>query len=403
MKYDLVVIGAGPAGMGAAIIAASHGARVALVDENPVPGGKLRGQIYKEPKSGWWIGEKIARNMENKIKQLGVPCFLECEVWGIYPKWKVMLNNGEQLESDFVLIATGAAEKAIPIPGWTKPGVMAIGAAQVLANIQRVKPGNRVAIIGLDVLSLTIAYDLKMAGVDVVGIYLPPLNAFSSDKSNPLKMIAYLSSLSHLAPNPMLKLLGKIGQKESVQKLGVNYYPPFGMRVWGIPLHLRKAVVEIIGNDIVEEIEIATVDRNGQLGRKQEKRISVDCVCISGGLLPLVELASAAGCEYVHIEELGGHIPLYNDQLETTQSGVFVAGNSTGIEGAKVAMAQGELVGTVISDQIGLVKDGPELIKKAKEKVSLERKNAVIKFHPGLENGREKLERLSRISEVNHY
>lgn len=399
MKYDLVIIGAGPAGMCAAIQAASNGARVALVDENPVPGGKLRGQVYKEPKSDWWIGEKIVRSMESKIKQLGVTCFLEREVWGIYPKWKVMLNNGEQLESDFVLIATGAAEKAIPIPGWTTPGVMAIGAAQVLANIQRVKPGNRVAIIGIDALSLTIAYDLKMAGVNVVGIYLPPLNAFSLEKSNPLKMIAYLSSLSHLAPNPMLKLLGKLGQIESVQKLGVNYYPPFGMKVWGIPLHLRKAVVEIIGNEAVEEIVVATVDQNGQLGRKQEKRIPVDCVCISGGLYPLVELANAAGCESVYIEELGGHIPLYNEELETTQSGIFVAGNSTGIEGAKVAMAQGELVGTVISIRLGFVEGGPELIKKAKEKVNLERENAVIKFHPGLENGRAKLERLSRIRE----
>lgn len=399
MKYDLVIIGAGPAGMCAAIQAASNGARVALVDENPVPGGKLRGQVYKEPKSDWWIGEKIVRSMESKIKQLGVTCFLEREVWGIYPKWKVMLNNGEQLESDFVLIATGAAEKAISIPGWTTPGVMAIGAAQVLANIQRVKPGNRVAIIGIDALSLTIAYDLKMAGVNVVGIYLPPLNAFSLEKSNPLKMIAYLSSLSHLAPNPMLKLLGKLGQIDSVQKLGVNYYPPFGMKVWGIPLHLRKAVVEIIGNEAVEEIVVATVDQNGQLGRKQEKRIPVDCVCISGGLYPLVELANAAGCESVYIEELGGHIPLYNEELQTTQSGIFVAGNSTGIEGAKVAMAQGELVGTVISIRLGFVEGGPELIKKAKEKVNLERENAVIKFHPGLENGRAKLERLSRIRE----
>ncbi|WP_339228521.1 NAD(P)/FAD-dependent oxidoreductase [Oceanobacillus sp. FSL K6-2867] len=399
MKYDLIIIGAGPAGMSAAIIAASHGARVALVDENPVPGGKLRGQVYKETKAGWWIGEKVARNMENKLKQLDVPCFLECEVWGIYPKWKVLLNNGEQLESDFVLIATGAAEKAIPIPGWTKPGVMAIGAAQVLTNIQRVKPGNRVAIIGIDVLSLTIAYDLKMAGVDVVGIYLPPLNSFSLDKSNPLKMIAYLSSLSHLAPNPILKLLGKLGRKESMQKFGVNYYPPFGMKVWGIPLHLRKAIVKIIGNEIVEEIEVAAVSRSGRLGKKKGKRIPVDCVCISGGLHPLIELASAAGCECVFIEELGGHIPLYNDKLETTQSNVFVAGSSTGVEGAKVAIAQGELVGTVICNRLGLVENGPEFIKIAKEKVNSERENAVIKFHPGLENGWTKLERLSWISE----
>ncbi|WP_249872830.1 NAD(P)/FAD-dependent oxidoreductase [Oceanobacillus saliphilus] len=391
MKYDLVIIGAGPAGMGAAIIAASHGASVALVDENPVPGGKLRGQVYKEPKANWWIGQEIARNMEKEIKQLGVTCFLEREVWAIYPKWKIMLNNGEQLESDYVVLATGAIEKPIPIPGWTTPGVMAIGAAQVMANIHRVKPGNRVAIIGIDALSLTIAYDLKMAGVDVVGIYLPPFNEFSLDKSNPLKMIAYLSSLSHLAPNPILKLLGKLGKQASVQKLGVNYYPPFGMRVWGIPLHLRKAVVQILGDELVEAIKVTTIDRSGELETKQEKRIPVDCVCISGGLYPLVELANVAGCAFVYVEDLGGHIPLYSDEMETTQSGIFVAGNSTGVEGAKVAMAQGELVGAIISNRLGLLKHGTELIKQAKEKVNVARKNAVIKFHPTIESGREKV------------
>ena len=80
-------------------------------------------------------------------------------------------------------------EKAIPIPGWTTPGVMAIGAAQVLTNDHRVKPGQRVAIVGVDPLSLTVAHEIKIAGIDVVGIFIAPSNEFSLDKSNPQKQV----------------------------------------------------------------------------------------------------------------------------------------------------------------------------------------------------------------------
>lgn len=206
MKYDLVVIGAGPAGMSAAIKAASHGATVAIVDENPAAGGKLLGQLYKEPKTGWWIGREVAKSLEEKVKRLGIDYFPENEVWAIFPQWKVLLNHGEELHTDYILLATGAAEKAIPVPGWTIPGVMSIGAAQVLNNFHRVNPGKRIAIIGIDALSLTVANELKLSGAQVIGIYLPPPDDFLDRISNPQQMIAYLSSLADAAPNHFLKL-----------------------------------------------------------------------------------------------------------------------------------------------------------------------------------------------------
>ena len=86
----------------------------------------------------------------------------------------------------------------------------------------------------------------------------------------------------------------------------------------------------------------------------------MDRVCISGGLYPLSELAAAAKCEFAYAEELGGHVPLHSPEMETTQRGIFVAGNITGIEGAKIAMAQGELVGTVISERLGLLPNDPD-------------------------------------------
>jgi len=395
MKYDVVVIGSGPAGMSAAIKAAENGASVAIIDENPIAGGKLLGQLHEEPKIGWWIGKDVAQAMAQKVNNLGIALFQETEVWGIYPHWRVMLNNGEELPTDNVLIASGAAEKAIPISGWTTPGVMAIGAAQVLNNYHRVKPGKRVAIIGVDPLSLTVAHELKIAGVDVVGIFIAPPNEFTREQSNPKKMISYLSSMAHLAPNSVLRLTGKMARYNFIQNIGTSFYPRNGLKVWGIPLHLRKTVVEIEGDDHVERIKLAPLTRDGTLQKNSLQTIDVDCVCISGGLYPLPELAAAAKCDFVYIEELGGHVPLHSPEMETTQRGIFVAGNSTGIEGAKIAMAQGELAGTVMSERLGLLKNNPYLlIKQAQDNVKESRRNSTITFQQHIEIGREKVTKL---------
>ncbi|MBP1950956.1 NAD(P)/FAD-dependent oxidoreductase [Virgibacillus litoralis] len=388
MKYDLIVIGAGPAGMSAAIKAASYGAKVAVIDENPSAGGKLLGQLHKEPKSGWWHGRKIAREMETNLRQTGVTCFQGKEVWGIYPRWKVIMNNGEELQSENVLIASGATEKAIPVPGWTLPGAMAVGAAQTLTNYHRVKPGNKVAVIGVDPLSLSVAHQLKIAGVHVVGIFLPPNNEFSKDRSTPSQMISYLSSMAHAAPNIFLKFAGNMAKYPFVQQVGAKFYPRFGIIIWGTPFYLRKTVLEIGGAEQVEHIKVAPVSQEGIPNEDRVKTVDVDCVCISGGLYPLMELAGAAGCESVYIEELGGHIPLHSPEMETTQPGIFVAGNITGIESAKVAMEQGNLAGTVVAAKLGLF--SYKLIEEAQKNVKEARENAVITFQQNIAKGREK-------------
>ncbi|WP_164669337.1 NAD(P)/FAD-dependent oxidoreductase [Virgibacillus doumboii] len=393
MKYDLIVIGAGPAGMNAAIMAASYGANVAIIDENPEAGGKLLGQLHQESKGEWWNGRAVAGTLVEKVNQLEIDMFQGKEVWGIYPRWKVMVNSGEELQAELILIAAGAAEKAIPAPGWTLPGVMGIGAAQTLTNYHHVKPGQSVAIIGVDPLSLSVAQQLKMAGVNVVGIFLPPQSLFSKDKSNPTKMLTYLSSMSHAAPNKLLQAAGKVAQYSFIKKFGASIFPRFGIGIWGTRLFLRKAVLEISGYEQVESIKIAPIDKDGTPNQNRVKIIDVDCVCISGGLYPLIELAGAVGCESVYVEELGGHIPLHNPEMETTQPGIFVAGNITGIESAKVAMAQGELVGISVSSRLGLI-EGDSAIHEAQKKVKETRKNAAITFQQHIDEGRKKSLRL---------
>lgn len=389
MKYDLIVIGGGPAGLSAALTARQHGAHVALVDENMELGGKLLGQLHEDKQNGWWIGQHIAKQLADDINSKGVDLFLGKEVWGVFPEWKVMLNDGEKLQSRHIVIATGAAEHANPLPGWTIPGVMAIGAAQTLNNYYRVKPGKKVAIVGVDPLSMTVAHELKMAGIDVVGIFLPFNNFFSQEKAKPKLVMRQLMGLAHLAPSRFLQL-GKYFKNNSlIQSMTTKLFPKGGIKVWDIPLHLKKAVNFIHGDDAVTAIQTVDLTSSGEIIPKSEKKIDVDTVCISGRLYPLTELASALGCKFAHIKELGGHVPLHSEELETTIENVFIAGNITGIESAKVAIAQGELVGHVISNRLNLLKQ-KDKINEAKQQVIYERENALLHFQENVQFGREK-------------
>lgn len=389
MRYDLVIVGGGPAGLTAALTASQYGVSVAIIDENPTLGGKLLGQLHEDPNDGWWIGQQTAQELTEKVQKAGVDILLGCEVWGVFPSWQVMLSNGEKISASYLLLATGAAEHTNPLPGWTKPGVIGIGAAQTLNNYYRVKVGHKVAIVGVDPLAMTVAHELKMAGIDVVGIYLPSNYYFSHEKSNPENVMRQLMGMAHLAPGRFLRLGKYFKTNAFIQRIATKFYPKKGIKVWGIPLYLKKAVNNIMGDGSVTGIQTIELTASGELIPKSEQTIEVDAVCISGRLYPLTELASALGCEFAHIEELGGHIPIHSSELETSIENVFVAGNITGIESAKVSMAQGELVGQVISNRLKLTNDDSE-IKNAIKKVAYEREHALLQFQENVIGGRQR-------------
>ena len=117
--------------------------------------------------------------------------------------------------------------------------------------------------------------------------------------------------------------------------------------MWGMPIHIRKAIVKINGTEKVESVTMVDITADGDIVKGSEKIIDVDFVCIAGGLYPLAELASVIGCPFKYVEELGGHVPVHNEQMETPLEGLFVAGNITGIESAKVARAQGDISRTI--------------------------------------------------------
>ncbi|GJM67786.1 hypothetical protein HMSSN036_00020 [Paenibacillus macerans] len=97
------------------------------------------------------------------------------------------------------------------------------------------------------------------------------------------------------------------------------------MKIWDIPLLLRTAAISINGTDRVESVTLADVTGTGEVIPGSEREERVDFAALAGGLYPLAELAAVAGCPFVHVPELGGHIPLHNEQLQTPVEGLYVA------------------------------------------------------------------------------
>ena len=147
-RYDLIVIGAGPAGLSAAIEAAKCGMKPVVFDENARPGGQLFKQIHKffgskEHKAkirGFKIGEDLLKEAE----EYGVEVVLNATVIGLYPEKEITVRIGDivkHFKGDYILIATGASENMVTFKGWTKPGVIGAGAAQTMMNLHHVMPG----------------------------------------------------------------------------------------------------------------------------------------------------------------------------------------------------------------------------------------------------------------------
>ncbi|WP_179134599.1 NAD(P)/FAD-dependent oxidoreductase [Oceanobacillus timonensis] len=394
MKSNVTIVGAGPAGLSAAIDLAKTGISVVVIDEYYRPGGRLLGQLYEDrkapPEERHWDGKKRAGELAQEAEKLGVTMLCGVTSWTVSDRWHIKLSGSEvqSLTSDALLLATGAAEKALPIPGWTLPGVFSIGAAQTFTNVHNVAIGQRVLVVGADPLALSVVMEMKQAGIDVAGVVLPPASSMvNKHLSSPVESVERLGEAADLAPNPLLRMMGRLATGKlsglATRALSLNL-----LKIEGVPAYMRKAAVRIEGDKQVESVTLQPVTVDGEPNGHTEK-IDVDTVCLSAGLYPLVDLAQVAHCPIVDIPELGGTVPLHDSDLSTPVSGLFIAGNITGIEGAKVAIAQGKLAAASIAESLD---QKPLLPKKdAMRDVDEARARSPIHFLPNIAKGRQKM------------
>jgi sarcosine oxidase subunit alpha len=370
-QADVVIVGAGPAGLAAAAEVARNNGSVVILDEAPFPGGRLPAQIHKESihfrssKHLWSNGAERADHLVGKVLSTGVKILCAVSVWGIFPGWYTGLapvypNSRKNnlpcgINSRAVIVTTGAVQNPVMLPGWTLPGVITAGAAQNLINVHRILPGRQAVVVGIDPLSLAVAQLLVTVGANVRGVLLPPANDFQMGSTTPKAAIKALGRLSHLAPTFRLALGSKFSAKAS--PFAARLFPKSGIKVDGFPVMLRRAVVAVEGEELAQQAVVAGLKADGSVEPGSEERWPVDIVITSAGLSPLAELLQVANCPLVYVPDLGGWVPVHNGILETPLDGLFVAGSVTGIEGAAVAEAQGRLAGLTAAGYLGLVKN----------------------------------------------
>lgn len=321
-RNQLTIVGAGPAGLSAAIEAAEHGLAPVVCDENARPGGQLFKQIHKffgsREHKARERGFRIGQQLLDRALELGVVVQLSAVVLGIYENLvcNVMLEGRVQTSStDALIIATGASENMIPFPGWTLPGVIGAGAAQTLANMHGIRPGERLLMVGCGNVGVVVAYQMLQAGCQVAA---------------------------------MIDAAPAIG--------GYGVHAAKVART-GVPFHLRHTIREAFGQERVEGATIVEVDEQWQPVPGSEKTLDVDTICLAVGLNPATELCRMAGCLMTHIPAMGGFVPAHGPDCSTSIPGVYVAGDVSGIEEASAAMIEGRIAGLSAARHLGCVED----------------------------------------------
>lgn len=335
-RCEMVCVGAGPAGLAAAVEAARNGVDVVVYDENERPGGQLFKQIHK------FFGSREHRAMErgfdignsflNEAQELGVKVSLNSVVLGIYENGALNVMIGdriEQVKAEKTLVATGASENMIPFPGWTLPGVIGAGAAQTMANIHGVRPGDTILMVGSGNVGVIVSYQMMQAGARVVAVI------------------------------------------DAAPKIGGYAVHAAKIARAGVPFFMSHTIKEAQGKDRVEGATIIEVDEDWKAIPGTEKQFGVDTVCIAVGLNPTTQLIRMAGCKMAYSPVLGGQLPAHDLSQETSVKGLYVAGDSSGIEEASTAIIEGRIAGLAIAHSLGYLDESAFLSSRDEQLQSM--------------------------------
>ncbi len=323
----IVIVGAGPAGISAARTLLDHSIKACLVDES-LRGG---GQIYRrqpanfqrsaEQLYGFEAGkaEAVHRTMDELAPLIDYrPQTL---VWNAEDARLDMLNNGraESVEYSRLIVATGATDRILPVPGWTLPGVYSLGAAQIALKYQGCAIGERVAFCGSGPLLYLVAYQYAKAGA---------------------KVVAVLDSAPFSAQCRALPAL--LGQPATLAK-GLYY------RAWltahGVPVHQGVTLQQIDGEQRVSGI------------RWGKQTLECDAVAFAHALRSETQLADLLGCEFAWNPLNRAWLPQRDTAGRSSVNGVYLAGDGAGIMGADAAQMAGERAALAVLEDSGIAID----------------------------------------------
>lgn len=294
---DVLVIGAGPAGLAAAWRAAESGLRVSVVDDNPAAGGQIWRGEHAKPLS------VEAREWFERIRSVDIQMINGARVFQQPEAGTLLAESSDgvcELKYESLVLATGARERFLPFPGWTLPNVMGAGGLQALVKTGLPIEGKRVVVAGSGPLLLAVAAYLRGRGADVLLI---------AEQASSVQLVRF-----------GIGLISKRSQAFALRR-----------QLKGVPYRSGCWVVVAHGE---ERLERVTLFRGG-------KRWQVACDYLACGfhLVPNVELAELLGCAVKD-----GVVKVDINQ-ETTIPNVYSAGESTGIGGLELSLVEGEIAG----------------------------------------------------------
>ncbi|SPD67702.1 Opine oxidase subunit A (plasmid) [Cupriavidus taiwanensis] len=327
---DIAIIGAGPAGMAAAVAAAASGARVALLDEQEACGGQIYRAIESAPPERQRIlGPDYAagRALADRFAASGAQHITGAAVWQVTREHAVhYLRQGRvaTLQARQVILCTGAMERPFPIPGWTLPGVLTAGAAQILLKSADVVPAEPVVLAGCGPLLYLLGWQYVRAGVPIRAI------VDTTDGAD------YQRALAHLGG----ALAGWRYLKKGLALMRT-------LKRSGVPFYKGATDLSVEGDEAVRALRFTS--------RGQSHRIATQAVLLHQGVVPNTQFSWALRAAHRWDDTQLCWQPVVDDWGALDLPGIFVAGDGRGIGGAVAAALQGELAGLAAAHNVGRV------------------------------------------------
>ena len=312
-EYDLIVVGAGPAGMAAAAEASGHGLSVLVLDENPRRGGQIYRAIGHAPLRApavlgpaYWEGAALA----DAFAAANLDYLPGATVWHLDDMLEVGVSAGTRsalVPARRVILATGALERPMPVRGWTLPGVMTVGAGQTLLKAQGIAPTGRVVLAGCGPLLWLYAAQCVAAGAP---------------------------------PSLILETTPRANWGGALRHLPAFLTTPYARKGLALMARVRRQV------RVVSGVKSLAADAEGEALRVtwgEGTSFTADHLLLHQGVVPNLNLARAAGCAVEWDEGNACFVPVTDAWGGASVPGIAVAGDGAGIAGAEAAALRGRL------------------------------------------------------------